>query len=51
MYPNVETKIEVDSQLDKFKWVVGLFKIDMTILTRDKIQSGMFTYMFVTFSF
>lgn len=28
MYLNVETRTEVDPQLDKYKWVVGLFEMD-----------------------
>ncbi|KAJ0038065.1 hypothetical protein Pint_23644 [Pistacia integerrima] len=38
MYPDVETRVEVDAQLDKFKRRVGLFGMDMTIITRDKKQ-------------
>ncbi|KAJ0094644.1 hypothetical protein Patl1_15636 [Pistacia atlantica] len=38
IYPDVETRVEVDAQLDKFKRGVGLFGMDMAIITRDKKQ-------------
>ncbi|XP_031258298.1 uncharacterized protein LOC116116350 [Pistacia vera] len=41
MYLDVETRVEVDAQLDKFKRGVGLFGMDMTIITRDKKQPEM----------
>ena len=40
MYPNVETRIEVDAQIDKFKRAVGMFGMRMAIATRDKKQPG-----------
>ncbi|XP_031265283.1 uncharacterized protein LOC116123674 [Pistacia vera] len=36
MYPDVETRVEVDAQFDKFKRGVRLFEMDMAIITRDK---------------
>ncbi|XP_031274476.1 uncharacterized protein LOC116132945 [Pistacia vera] len=38
MNPDVETRVEVDAQFDKFTRGVGLFGIDMTIIRRDKKQ-------------
>ncbi|XP_031284359.1 uncharacterized protein LOC116143083 [Pistacia vera] len=41
MYPDVETRVELDAQLDKFKRGVGLFGMDMAIITRDKKQPAL----------
>ncbi|KAM7489367.1 hypothetical protein LguiB_026851 [Lonicera macranthoides] len=40
MYPDYETRIQVDEQLEKFCSAKGLFGICMAKLTRDKKQPG-----------
>ncbi|KAI8550815.1 hypothetical protein RHMOL_Rhmol06G0136700 [Rhododendron molle] len=38
MYPDMDTKIIIDEQLEKFKNAEGMFGMDMAKLTRDKKQ-------------
>ena len=38
MFPNIETRIKIDQQLEKFKRGEGLFGMSMAIATRDKKQ-------------
>ena len=40
MYPDVETRLEVDSQITNFKNAEGMFGLEMAILTREKKQPG-----------
>ncbi|KAJ0983728.1 hypothetical protein J5N97_011983 [Dioscorea zingiberensis] len=40
MYPDLETRIKLDQQLEKFKRAEGLFGMSMAILTREKKQPG-----------
>ncbi|CAK9149171.1 unnamed protein product [Ilex paraguariensis] len=40
MYPDIETRISIDEQLEKFKRADGLFSMSMAVLTRDKKQPG-----------
>ena len=38
MFPDIETRIKIDQQLEKFKRGEGLFGMSMVIATRDKKQ-------------
>uniref|UniRef100_A0A2C9VYB7 DUF659 domain-containing protein n=1 Tax=Manihot esculenta TaxID=3983 RepID=A0A2C9VYB7_MANES len=38
IYPDIETRIKIDNQLEKFKKREGLFSMSMVVLTRDKKQ-------------
>ncbi|KAI7986889.1 hypothetical protein LOK49_LG14G00176 [Camellia lanceoleosa] len=38
MYPDIEDRVKVDEQLEKFKKVKGMFGMSMAILTREKKQ-------------
>ena len=40
MYPDIETRLKIDEELEKFKKGKGLFGMSMATLTRDKKQSG-----------
>ena len=35
MYPDVQTRVRIDAQLEKFKRAEGMFGMDMAILTRE----------------
>lgn len=37
-YADVDTRIKVDAQLEKFKKAKGMFGMSLTIVTRDKKQ-------------
>lgn len=40
MYPDVESKIAIAEQIEKFRRAEGLFGVSMAVLTRDKTQPG-----------
>ncbi|KAI8550404.1 hypothetical protein RHMOL_Rhmol06G0103600 [Rhododendron molle] len=40
MYPDMDTRLIIDEQLEKFKNAEGMFGMDMAKLTRDKKQPG-----------
>ena len=40
MYPDVQTRVRIDAQLEKFKRAEGMFGMDMAILTRETKQPG-----------
>ncbi|XP_057514457.1 uncharacterized protein LOC130796165 [Actinidia eriantha] len=40
-YPNVDTKVKIDAQLEKFKRAKGMFGISMAKLTREKKQPAL----------
>lgn len=42
MYLDMDTRIIIDEQLEKFKNAEGMFGMDMAKLTRDKKQPGKF---------
>ncbi|KAL6501599.1 hypothetical protein OROGR_026732 [Orobanche gracilis] len=41
MYPNVETRIKIDEQLEKFRRVEGMFGMSMATATRDRKLPGL----------
>ncbi|XP_028122853.1 adenylate kinase isoenzyme 6 homolog HBR1-like [Camellia sinensis] len=41
MYPDIEDRVKVDEQLEKFKKAEGMFGMSMAILTRDKKQPAL----------
>ncbi|XP_028126576.1 uncharacterized protein LOC114323229 [Camellia sinensis] len=41
MYPDIENRVKVDEQLEKFKKAEGMFGMSMAILTREKKQPAL----------
>lgn len=44
--PNLETRIKIDAQIEKFDKAEGLFGYNLAIATRDKKQPGNYSYSF-----
>ena len=52
MHPDVETRLEVDAQIKKFKNDEGKFGLEMAILTREKKQPGKpYCYLLILLNF
>lgn len=47
MYPDVETRVIIDSQLEKFRKAEGLFGMDMAVSTRNKKQPDNYNLNFM----
>ncbi|KAF7124203.1 hypothetical protein RHSIM_Rhsim12G0154800 [Rhododendron simsii] len=41
MYPGIQARLKLDAQMDKFHNAVGMFGIDMAVITREKKQPGL----------
>ena len=49
MFPDIEIRIKIDQQLEKFKRGEGLFGMSMAITTRDKKQPGIILINYLYF--
>ncbi|XP_058208236.1 uncharacterized protein LOC131321250 [Rhododendron vialii] len=41
MYPGIQARLKLDAQMDKFHNAVGMFGIDMAVITRENKQPGL----------
>lgn len=45
MYPGIQARLKLDAQMDKFHNAVGMFGIDMAVITREKKQPGINSHL------